>query len=184
MRTTDNKYVLQIENWDNDSAVAYKNATLLANLINVEKQKNIYDMVMSNLSPKSRKLFDASTHNLAHLFSKIRTRTILYDMYKTSTGSLLNVDKFFSDYTRLKNENDIVGINTICKEFAEATQICYKENASTLIKIKANPSEKYSSILRTMNENGEKEFGETNIYAFIVNDYNNYKNLTIELDRQ
>ena len=39
-------------------------------------------------------------------------------------------------------------------------------------------------ILRTMNENGEKEFGETNIYAFIVNDYNNYKNLTMELDRQ
>ena len=100
--------------------------------------------------------------------------------------NIINTAIYNNSYYKVafKNENDIVGINTICKEFAEATQICYKENASTLIKIKANPSEKYSSILRTMNENGEKEFGETNIYAFIVNDYNNYKNLTIELDRQ
>lgn len=177
MRTTANKYVLQIDNWDNDSASAYKNVTLLANLINVERQKDIFDMVKNTLSKKNGELFDVATHNLAHLFSKIRTKTILYEMYKTDIGSLLNIDKFFSDYTSLKNANDVVGINMICKEFAEATKICYQENANSLIRIKANPSENYASILKTMNENGEKEFSETNIYSFIVNDYNNYRSL-------
>ena len=108
MRTTANKYVLQIDNWDNDSASAYKNVTLLANLINVERQKDIFDMVKNTLSKKNGELFDVATHNLAHLFSKIRTKTILYEMYKTDIGSLLNIDRFFSDYARLKNANDVV----------------------------------------------------------------------------